>query len=193
MCSPVRGCRALRGAVLPAALDCSNMPDPEEAFMRSHFRAGSMATLAAVLLVCTGSLIAQGRTGAAAGDVRAAIEAGNKKFIDGVAKGDAAMMASSYTADAEAFPPNSDIVKGRPALQKLWQSVLDSGIAAVDLATTEVESAGNLAYEVGTYAMKTKDGSVADRGKYCVIWKRVGGQWLLHRDIWTTSLPEAKK
>ena len=55
------------------------------------------------------------------------------------------------------------------------------------------EAEGNLAYEVGAYALKTKDGKVADRGKYCVVWKRVNGQWLLHRDIWTTNLPEAKK
>ena len=61
------------------------------------------------------------------------------------------------------------------------------------LATTEVASQGNLAYEVGTYEMKTKDGKVADRGKYCVVWKKVGGKWLLHRDIWTTNLPEVKK
>jgi len=85
------------------------------------------------------------------------------------------------------------LVRGRPALQKLWQSVLDSGIAAFELNTTEVEADGNLAYEVGTYAMKTKDGVVTDRGTYCVVWKRVSGQWLLHRDIWTTSLPEATK
>jgi hypothetical protein len=40
--------------------------------------------------------------------------------------------------------------------------VLDSGITAIDLVTTEVESQGNLAYEVGTYAMKMKDGKVAE-------------------------------
>ena len=61
----------------------------------------------------------------------------------------------------------------------------------MELNTSEVESAGDLAYEVGTYAMKTKDGKVADRGKYCVVWKRVNGQWFLHRDIWSTSLPAA--
>jgi ketosteroid isomerase-like protein len=130
---------------------------------------------------------------ASASAVRAAIEAGNKKFSDGAAKHDAALLVTAYTVDAEAFPPNSEMVKGRPALQKLWQSVLDSGVAAVDLKTTEVEAFGALAYEVGAYTMKTKDGAVADRGKYCVVWKRVNGEWLLHRDIWTTSLPEAKK
>lgn len=130
---------------------------------------------------------------AGASAVRAAIDAGNKKFSDGAAKHDAALLVTAYTEDAEAFPPNSEMVKGRPALQKLWQSVLDSGVAGVELKTTEVEAFGALAYEVGTYAMKTKDGAVADRGKYCVVWKRVNGEWLLHRDIWSTSLPEAKK
>lgn len=153
------------------------------------FTVVSVALLAVAL---GGDLFAQ-RAGGGNAAVRAAIEAGSKKFIDGAAKRDAALIASAYTEDAEAFPPNSDVVKGRPALQKLWQSVLDSGIAAFDLNTTEVEADGNLAYEVGTYVMKTKDGKIADRGKYCVVWKRVNGQWLLHRDIWTTSLPEEKK
>lgn len=157
--------------------------------------ASRVRVVVACLLVATGvaGVQAQAKKAAPADPVRSAIEAGNRKFIDGAAKKDAAMIASAYTLDGEAFPPNSEIVKGRPALQKLWQSVLDSGIAAIDLVTTEVESAGDIAYEAGTYTMKMKDGTLADRGKYCVVWKRVGGQWLLHRDIWTTSLPEAKK
>ncbi len=160
--------------------------------MRTAFR---VRVVMACLLVATGAagVQAQAKKAAAADPVRSAIEASSKKFIDGAARKDAAMIASAYTLDGEAFPPNSEIVRGRPALQKLWQSVIDSGITAIDLATTEVESAGDIAYEVGTYTMKMKDGTLADRGKYCVVWKRVGGQWLLHRDIWTTSLPEAKK
>jgi uncharacterized protein (TIGR02246 family) len=144
-------------------------------------------------LVLGGGLGGIRRLAAQGSAVRAAIEAGNKKFVDGAARHDASLIATAYTADGEAFPPNSDVVKGRPAIEKLWKSVLDSGITGIELATTEVESQGPLAYEVGTYVMKTKDGKVADRGKYCVVWKKVGGQWLLHRDIWTTSLPEAKK
>jgi ketosteroid isomerase-like protein len=160
--------------------------------MSSNCRFG-LVVVAAALVVGARPVVAGQRSGGSNASVRAAIEAGNKKFIDGAAKRDAALIASTYTEDAEAYPPNSDAVKGRAALQKLWQSVLDSGIAAVELSTSEVDSAGDLAYEVGTYVMKTKDGKVADRGKYCVVWKRVGGQWLLHRDIWSTSLPEVKK
>ena len=38
--------------------------------------------------------------------VRTAIEAGNKKFAEAAAKGDAAAVANLYTAEAEALPPN---------------------------------------------------------------------------------------
>ena len=162
--------------------------------MNNYPRLGLLVTAALVFGMAAIVIRAVGQRGGDAGTaVRAAIDVANKKFMDGAARHDAALIASVYTEDAEAFPPNSDIVSGRPALQKLWQSVLDSGIAAFELNTSEVGADGSLAYEVGTYTMKTKDGTVADRGKYCVVWKRVNGQWLLHRDIWTTNLPVAKK
>jgi uncharacterized protein (TIGR02246 family) len=135
-----------------------------------------------------------GATTAAAQDaaVRSAIEAGNKKFSAAVTKGDAAALASLYTTDAEAFPPNSDVVKGLAAIQAMWKGVLDSGVTGAELATTEVEAQGTFASEVGTYVIKLKDGAVADRGKYVVVWKKVAGRWLLHRDIWNTSQPAPK-
>ena len=161
--------------------------------MTNRVSVGALITGAIVIATVAATTRVDAQRAAGVAAVRTAIEAGNKKFLDGAAKRDAALIASAYTEDAEAFPPNSELVKGKPALQKLWQSVLDSGIAAIDLKTTEVDANGPLAYEVGTYEMKSKDGKVADRGKYCVVWKQVNGQWLLHRDIWTTSMPEAKK
>ena len=126
---------------------------------------------------------------AQAQDTKVAIEAANKAFVAAFAKHDAKAISGFYSATAEAFPPGSDIVKGREAIGKMWQGVFDAGIATADLKTTEVHAQGPLAYEVGTYAMKTKDGKVADHGKYCVVWLKEGGQWKLHRDIWNTSVP----
>ena len=94
-----------------------------------------------------------------------------------------------YTADARAFPPGMDIINGRDAIQKLWQGVIDSGVKSAELTTTDVESQGNVAHEVGNYAMKDASGKVLDRGKYIVIWKRDQGTWRLHRDIWNTNIP----
>jgi uncharacterized protein (TIGR02246 family) len=142
-----------------------------------------MSVLIAGIVVAGSSLDAQETS------ARAAIDAGTKRFMAALAKGDLASVAALYTTNAEAFPPNSGVVRGRAEIQNMWKSVIDSGIASANLTTAEVESSGDLAYESGTYEMKTKDGKVADHGKYCVVWKRVGGQWLLHRDIWNTNKP----
>jgi uncharacterized protein (TIGR02246 family) len=153
--------------------------------MQLSLRPWRVVSLAAAI---SASAVAAGAQDAA---VRAAIEAGNKKFSAAAAKGDAATVSSLYTADAEALPPNSDVVKGRAAIQAMWQGVFGSGVTGVDLTTLEVEAHGNSAHEVGTYVIKVKD-AVADRGKYVVVWKKVGGQWQLHRDIWNTSQPAPK-
>ena len=122
-------------------------------------------------------------------DLRAAIEASNKQFVAAAVKGDGAAMAALYTADGELLPANSDFVKGTAAIQKFWQGVLDSGIKGATLKTLEVEAHGAVAHEVGQYELMDQTGKALDKGKYVVIWKKVGAQWKLHRDIWTTSAP----
>jgi uncharacterized protein (TIGR02246 family) len=161
--------------------------------MKHRLGTATLLTAAAVILV-TGAYVrieAQHDAGGSAA-ARQAIDAANKKFISAIARGDASAVAALYTVEGAAYPANSEVVQGRPALEAMWKGVIDSGITGVELTTTEHESAGDLAYEVGNYVMKMKDGTVADRGKYLVVWKRRNGQWLLHRDIWTTSLPAVK-
>jgi hypothetical protein len=63
------------------------------------------------------------------------------------------------------------------------------GVADVRLETVELEGQGDLAVEGGRYALLGADGGALDRGKYIVVWHRVGDSWKLHRDIWTTSQP----
>lgn len=126
-------------------------------------------------------------------DTRAAIEAANKQFVATFAKGDAAGLAGMYTTNGIAYPPNGDPVSGRPAIQKMWQSVIGMGVKGATLTTTEVEAHGDTAHEVGTYTMLADGGKQIDRGKYIVIWKREQGAWKLHRDIWNSSMPAATK
>ena len=52
----------------------------------------------------------------------------------------------------------------------------------------EVESAGDLAYEMGRYTLYAGDNDV-DKGKYVLIWKHEAGQWRIHRDIVNSSRP----
>jgi uncharacterized protein (TIGR02246 family) len=125
-------------------------------------------------------------------DLRGTIEAQNKRFVAAVAKADVTAIGGLYTDDAQALPPNGDVVKGRAAIQQMWKAVFDSGVAGASLETADVEADGSLAYETGRYEMKLKDGKVADRGKYVVVWKRTGSDWRIHRDIWNTNMPAGK-
>jgi uncharacterized protein (TIGR02246 family) len=123
---------------------------------------------------------------------KAAIEAANARFSADFAKGDAAAVASHYTAGGQAFPPNGDVARGREAIATLWKGAMDSGVKGVKLTAVEVEAHGDTAYEVGTYALVGEGEKALDTGKYIVIWKREGGQWKIHRDIWNTSTPATK-
>jgi uncharacterized protein (TIGR02246 family) len=120
---------------------------------------------------------------------RSSIEAQNQQFGAAMQKGDAAALAALYTPDAEMFPPNAQVVSGRDAIQKLWQSFIDGGVTSLKLTTRDVQSAGDWAWESGTYDLAGKDGQSVDNGKYVVVWKQVQGKWHLHRDIWNSSVP----
>jgi ketosteroid isomerase-like protein len=67
--------------------------------------------------------------------------------------------------------------------------MIDAGATGLTLTAVEVEAHGDTAHEVGTWVLKAKDGTAVDNGKYIVIWKKEGGQWRLHRDIWNSSTP----
>jgi uncharacterized protein (TIGR02246 family) len=125
----------------------------------------------------------------AAGDVRNAIVAVNQEFVAALARGDARGIAALYTANGQLLPTHSDFVTGTQAIQGFWQAVIDMGIRAGALETLELEGHGETAYEAGKYTLHGSAGQVLDQGKYVVIWKREGGQWRLHRDIWNSSLP----
>jgi uncharacterized protein (TIGR02246 family) len=125
-------------------------------------------------------------------EVRAAIEDGNKQFIAAFGRGDGKAVAALYSAGAQVFPPNGDIVQGTEAIANFWQRVMESGIKGVELTTLDVDAQGDTAHEVGKYTLTGEGGKPLDTGKYVVVWKREVGQWKLHRDIWNTSVPASK-
>src|SRR5260370_37429822 len=87
------------------------------------------------------------------------------------------------------LPPNADIAWGRPAIQEVWQGIFDAGLTAFPVDSLEVESAGDLAYEMGRYTLYAGDNAVADEGKDLLIWKRGAGQWRVHRVLANGSRP----
>ncbi len=95
-------------------------------------------------------------------------------------------MASLYTTDAIALPPDGPIVRGRENIKRLWGSALEeSGLKSVKLETVDLQLAGDHAYEVGEGTLDFPAGPSAV--KFVIVWKKVDGQWRVHRDIWNAK------
>jgi uncharacterized protein (TIGR02246 family) len=119
---------------------------------------------------------------------RAAITTANEHWMAAFDKGDAAGVAANYTEDTQVMPPNSEIVSGRAAVQVVFQGLIDAGIK-VKLEIVEVEGHGDIAFEVGMADVIGPDGQTLDKSKYIVIWKMVGSEWKMYRDIWNSNTP----
>ena len=119
------------------------------------------------------------------------IKANNKALGAALAAGDAKAIGKMYTSRAKVMPPNADFFKGTKAITAFWQGAFDMGIRGAVLKSVEVEQLGNTAVEIGTYTLSTGDGTVLDKGKYVVVWKKDGGAWKLHHDIFNSSVAAA--
>lgn len=102
--------------------------------------------------------------------------------------GDAARIADMYTPRARIMPPNAESAEGRAAIQAHLEQMVASGIK-VRLTQTDLAGDGDFAYKTGVYEILAGE-EVVDRGKYLEVWKRLDGEWQMHRDIWNTSMPQ---
>ena len=118
--------------------------------------------------------------------VRDAIDAGNRAFVAAFLRGDAKAVSQLYSEDAQVIAPGAPVASGRDAIGAFWKKTIDSGVKDVRLDTLEVASSGDLASETGSVRLVAKDGTQS-QARYVVVWKRVGGRWLLYRDIWNAE------
>ncbi len=110
-----------------------------------------------------------------------------EKFLAAFNSGDAAGVAMMYAEEGKIMPPNSEIFTGREAIQAFWKVPIDMGAKAA-LKIVEVEKHDDTAIEIGLYELSSGDQTL-DKGKYMVVWKKVEGEWKMHRDIWNSNLP----
>jgi ketosteroid isomerase-like protein len=97
-------------------------------------------------------------------------------IVQAVAEKDAKAMVDYYDTDAVVLAPNAPMVRGSSALRDLFQrDIIDSGVKAMELDTTDIVEDGSLVVEAGRKLihMELADGSsVADPGKYLVVYRR---------------------
>lgn len=96
---------------------------------------------------------------------------------------------SYYSNDAIVMPPNATAKTTKDAIRALWKDLIES-VTSVSWTATKVEMAksGDMACLTGTYEMTMKDGT-KDRGKYCEVWEKKGGNWKCGTDIFNSDLP----
>lgn len=106
---------------------------------------------------------------------------------------DADKVASFYAEDANAYPPNEPLAKGRAAARKVWAAYLADASFKISWKTThaEVAKSGDIGYTVGTYedSFNGADGmKVSEKGKYLCVWKKQkDGSWKAIQDMWNAD------
>ncbi|MCW8984546.1 MAG: DUF4440 domain-containing protein, partial [Thermoanaerobaculales bacterium] len=118
---------------------------------------------------------------------KSALEAGAAAWMEAFSTKDIEAITAFYAEDAVLLPPNTPAIFGRDAISATIQEMFAAGLA-IQLEDLEIKVAGNLGYKAGRYRSTAEDGSLVDRGKYIEIWSKIDGKWVLHRDIWNSSV-----
>ena len=93
-----------------------------------------------------------------------------------------------YTDDARVLAPNAGMTRGSDAVREAFGAMIDAGFSG-ELTSIDVQVAGDIAYNVGTYSL-TAEGGVVDTGKFLETWRRGSdGQWRISNDIWNSDMP----
>ena len=123
-------------------------------------------------------------------DPRSEISEAARRFLRSFAQHDIAAIAACYTEDAQMLPANMKPIEGRAAIGAVFKFTGGQG-HTLEFLTRELDVLGATAVEIGEYVRRAGDGSTVDHGKYIVIWKRVAGEWKIHRDMFNTNQPRA--
>ena len=110
------------------------------------------------------------------------------RFQEYVAAGNADGLAMLYTEDGMSMQPNTNPYVGHEAISEAHAALFATGVGVIRLTTDELQVFGDTAHEVGRFVTETADGDHVDHGKYVAIWKRIDGEWKLHRDIFNSNM-----
>jgi uncharacterized protein (TIGR02246 family) len=121
-------------------------------------------------------------------NMTAEIKNANQQLETAFEKGNFSSLANLYTEKAMVLPTGFDIIQGKQAIQEFWQGAKDMGLKQLKLTTLDLEQYQEMAVETGTYKLYAEGDQEVDHGKYLVVWRKDNDRWMLHRDIWNSSV-----
>ena len=122
------------------------------------------------------------------------ISAHREALVKAVREGNASAFAAQFTEDAIYLPPEGEMVRGRVAIEKLFQGMSNGQQTDYSVVPVEVSGLDGLAYEVGTFTIKwTQPGSTETHtftGKHIwILRKQADGSWKDTADISNLNQP----
>lgn len=121
-------------------------------------------------------------------EMRNKIQDKTNRFTEAHITMDTAYLNNSFTKDAKVFPPNSDVVIGRPAISQLNSDWVNYGIYEFKEESSSFYGNEDFLIDEGTYYLRYGEENTIDNGKYINIWKMEDGEWKIYSNIWNTSL-----
>ncbi len=131
------------------------------------------ALLVSGLLACTKA--------PAADSELVALKAAIHRWVTAVNAHDVDTLTMTMTEDAELLDANGATVTGRDAAIRALGEVVTRGRLVA--TSGEITIANDVAWHVVGLAETRKNGDVHARGQALEIWKRVKGEWKLHRQM----------
>ncbi len=131
--------------------------------------------LSVMSLLQTACLLVGGEADA---DLKAIIEKKGDQAEKYFLSGDVEAMLQYYCDDVISMPNNHPMVRGRADLKRKTEAILSMGLKfeSIESATVEVQSSGELVYEIGTFRQSVlipgTQEPLEQKGKYVNIWKR---------------------
>src|ERR1700752_5034658 len=127
-------------------------------------------------------------------DVQSTLRNYVQDFVTSFNTGNYDLAAAVFAQDGVFMAPHYEPAYGPKAVERLLRQFGDMGYQDLRLETVRVESSGDMAMEIGRYAVAIRqaDGTIVpDRGKYAKAWRRLG-VWLIVADCWSSNLPASR-
>ncbi|WP_425398561.1 YybH family protein [Aeoliella sp.] len=122
-------------------------------------------------------------------DLKQELEAFDDAYNEAFNRGDTAGCAAFFTEDVVLLPPGQPMIRGRAAFEALYASRMEQSTGGTHTnQLIEYDAEGDLAYQIGTYAIEGAD--PPEQGKFVnVLRRQADGAWKVSVSIFNSDLP----
>ena len=115
-----------------------------------------------------------------------------QRWFEAETRKDVGATVGFMSEDVVLQAPNMAQIDGRKAATDFFRAFFDA-LVSIDgsAAKVEISEAGDFAYGLGPNrtVMAGPDGSMEDRGKWLIVWKKVDGEWKAVAGSFTSDGP----